>query len=146
LPFPDQSFDFVTAVETLEHLRKVEHVIAEMSRVLRPGGLCYISAPTRNVWPEYDETHVTILSRPEWAARLSQVHLIPLGRRRHVVLWTVFDTYFSSLRREDLPRPLQQNPILGRLAMASYLAYLNWSSGMVWATGSRHAHILAERR
>jgi 2-polyprenyl-6-hydroxyphenyl methylase / 3-demethylubiquinone-9 3-methyltransferase len=42
LPFPDQSFDVVFCCDVLEHVRDVPQVIAEISRVLKPGGVfCY---------------------------------------------------------------------------------------------------------
>jgi 2-polyprenyl-6-hydroxyphenyl methylase/3-demethylubiquinone-9 3-methyltransferase len=42
LPFPDQSFDVVFCCDVLEHVRDVPKVIAEISRVLKPGGVfCY---------------------------------------------------------------------------------------------------------
>lgn len=42
IPYPDQSFDIVFCCDVLEHVRDVPRVIAEISRVLRPGGVfCY---------------------------------------------------------------------------------------------------------
>ena len=38
LPFPDESFDGVYTMETLVHAYKLEQVLAEFLRVLRPGG------------------------------------------------------------------------------------------------------------
>jgi 2-polyprenyl-6-hydroxyphenyl methylase / 3-demethylubiquinone-9 3-methyltransferase len=39
LPFPDASFDIAVCCDVLEHVGDLEQVIAETSRVLRPGGL-----------------------------------------------------------------------------------------------------------
>lgn len=50
LPFPDNSFDRVIASEILEHIRQDEAAIAEIFRVVRPGGLVAVSVPRR--WPE----------------------------------------------------------------------------------------------
>ena len=43
LPFPDQAFDAVTCLEALEFFPNQEQAIAEMVRVLRPGGILLIS-------------------------------------------------------------------------------------------------------
>jgi SAM-dependent methyltransferase len=50
LPFPNNSFDRVIASEILEHIRQDEAAIAEIFRVVRPGGLVAVSVPRR--WPE----------------------------------------------------------------------------------------------
>jgi len=38
LPFPDESFDVACAFKVLPHVRDVERALAEMKRVVRPGG------------------------------------------------------------------------------------------------------------
>ena len=45
IPFPDQSFDTVLNVQVLEHTPRPRLLIAEMARVLKPGGLLILSAP-----------------------------------------------------------------------------------------------------
>ncbi len=45
LPYPDALFDVVTCVETLEHLYPTDHVVAEIRRVLKPGGIAVIDVP-----------------------------------------------------------------------------------------------------
>lgn len=40
LPFPDSTFDLVLCIEVLRYLRDPRASIAEMARVLRPGGVC----------------------------------------------------------------------------------------------------------
>ena len=42
---PDAAFDVVCAFETIEHLRDQEGFLAEMRRVLRPGGTFFVSTP-----------------------------------------------------------------------------------------------------
>jgi len=45
LPFKDNSADAVICESSLEHLKNPEKAVKEMRRVLKPGGLLYISAP-----------------------------------------------------------------------------------------------------
>lgn len=48
LPYPDQSFDVVTAMDFLEHVDDPARVIKEFSRVLKPGGLFFFHTFNRN--------------------------------------------------------------------------------------------------
>ncbi|GAB4143231.1 MAG: hypothetical protein Tsb0016_12150 [Sphingomonadales bacterium] len=51
LPFPDASFDVVTAYAFLHHLEDYATVLAEAFRVLRPGGKLYVDLdPNRGFW------------------------------------------------------------------------------------------------
>ncbi len=44
LPFPDNSFDAIWTIDTLEHVPQPEKALSEMRRVLRPDGYLYIRA------------------------------------------------------------------------------------------------------
>jgi SAM-dependent methyltransferase len=45
MPFPDGSFDRVIAAEVLEHIPDDTDAIAEIARVLRPGGVVAVTVP-----------------------------------------------------------------------------------------------------
>jgi 2-polyprenyl-3-methyl-5-hydroxy-6-metoxy-1,4-benzoquinol methylase len=45
LPLADGSIDLVTSFETLEHVPAYEALVAELERVLRPGGVLVLSTP-----------------------------------------------------------------------------------------------------
>jgi SAM-dependent methyltransferase len=45
LPFEDGTFDRVVAAEVLEHLPQDERAMAELFRVLKPGGLIAVTVP-----------------------------------------------------------------------------------------------------
>jgi SAM-dependent methyltransferase len=63
LPLPTASFDRVIAAEVLEHITDDSSAIAELARVLRPGGTMAVTVP--RWWPELitwaisDEYHLT---------------------------------------------------------------------------------------
>ncbi|HMO01914.1 MAG TPA: class I SAM-dependent methyltransferase [Oligoflexia bacterium] len=45
LPFKNNSFDAVFSLSVLEHLRDPQKAATELQRVLKPGGIIYVSAP-----------------------------------------------------------------------------------------------------
>jgi SAM-dependent methyltransferase len=56
LPFPDGTFDVVTAMDILEHTDDDLAALGELRRVLRPGGLMLATVPAYGfLWSEHDE-------------------------------------------------------------------------------------------
>lgn len=58
LNFPDNSFDVVVSLETIEHLKKRDQFLSEIARILRPIGLLILSTPNKEAtlrskfWPK----------------------------------------------------------------------------------------------
>ena len=50
LPFADHTFDKIICSEVLEHIEAYQAVLAELKRVLKPGGLLAVTVP--RYWPE----------------------------------------------------------------------------------------------
>jgi len=48
LPFPDCSFDVITSIEVIEHVRRPVHMLLECHRTLKPGGQMLLSTPCGN--------------------------------------------------------------------------------------------------
>ena len=61
MPFPDSSFDWIVCHTVIEHVCNVNACIAEMARVLRPGGYLHLDAPNY-LWPW--EPHLRIVIPP----------------------------------------------------------------------------------
>lgn len=55
LPFCNDSFDTVLAAQVLEHLPEPAQALAEMGRVLKPGGYLILSAP--HIWGVHESPH-----------------------------------------------------------------------------------------
>jgi SAM-dependent methyltransferase len=103
LPFPDGEFDRVVAAEVLEHIPDDEAAIAELARVLRPGGTIAVTVPRwlpeKICWAlsdEYHEVeggHVRIYRGDELVAKLERAGLRFLGRDHahglHAPYWWV---------------------------------------------------------
>lgn len=57
LMMPDDSFDAAVCFETIEHLESPERGLAELRRVVRPGGMIVVSSPNPDVYPPGNEHH-----------------------------------------------------------------------------------------
>lgn len=56
IPFPDDHFGLVVAYDVLEHIVEDEQVVAEIARVVRPGGRVLIAVPADpRLWSPHDE-------------------------------------------------------------------------------------------
>ncbi|HTC15465.1 MAG TPA: class I SAM-dependent methyltransferase [Steroidobacteraceae bacterium] len=56
LPFADQTFDLVCALDIIEHVDDDAGALAELTRVVRPGGMVLLSTPLHAArWTSFDE-------------------------------------------------------------------------------------------
>ncbi|HVH51120.1 MAG TPA: class I SAM-dependent methyltransferase [Gaiellaceae bacterium] len=53
LPVDDESCDFAVCLEVLEHLPDDAQAVADLRRIVRPGGYLLVSVPSTYYWPEY---------------------------------------------------------------------------------------------
>jgi SAM-dependent methyltransferase len=51
VPFPSSSFDLVFASEVIEHVADTAAFLAELNRLVRPGGTLVLSTPNSAFWP-----------------------------------------------------------------------------------------------
>jgi SAM-dependent methyltransferase len=113
LPFPDGSFDVVMASEVLEHIPADELAMAEIARVVRPGGRVAVTVP--RWWPEricwalsedYHEVaggHVRIYRGDVLADRLRRAGLVPAGSHHAHALHSPYWWLNCALGKESLP-------------------------------------------
>jgi len=94
LPFRDDMFDRVIAAEVMEHIPNDAAALAELTRVLRPGGTMAVTVPARLpekvCWwlsdeyhaPFVEGGHVRIYSEDELRGRMRDAGLLPGGSHR----------------------------------------------------------------
>jgi SAM-dependent methyltransferase len=90
LPFVDGEFDRVVAAEVLEHISDDTTAIAELARVLRPGGTMAVTVPRwlpekvcwalSDAYHEVEGGHVRIYTRDDLVRRLESAGLVYEGR------------------------------------------------------------------
>jgi SAM-dependent methyltransferase len=115
LPYPDGHFDAVLASEILEHVPEDEKAIAELARVLAPGGMLGVSVPRwlpeRICWALSDEYHanegghIRIYRADELVGKLAAAGLVLVGRHHahalHAPYWWL--KCAVGVRREEHP-------------------------------------------
>jgi SAM-dependent methyltransferase len=89
LPYPDGEFDRVVAAEVLEHIPDDTAAMAELARVLRPGGTLAVTVPRwlpeRICWAlsdayhEVEGGHVRIYTHRQLATHLEATGLVVVG-------------------------------------------------------------------
>ena len=76
IPLGDATVDMVVSFETIEHFSEHEQFLAEIRRVLRPGGVLCISTPDRDNYSPADRPanpfHVLELTHQEFAGLLGR--------------------------------------------------------------------------
>ena len=98
IPMDDASVDVVVSFETIEHHDEHEQMMAEIRRVLKPGGVLIISSPDKFEYSDIPRTknpyHVKELYRDEFTALLD-------ANFKHRVLYGQRVVFGSALFAED---------------------------------------------
>jgi ubiquinone/menaquinone biosynthesis C-methylase UbiE len=90
LPFPNEAFEAAYATESLEHAVDIESAVAEMCRVVRPGGRIVIIDKNAEHWGR--------LETPAWEKWFKRAELEKLLRRHCREVSSDFISYW-----EDVP-------------------------------------------
>ncbi len=73
---PDGRYDGALAVEVIEHVADDEAFVAQLRRVVRPGGWAYLTTPNgdyvRNEGPDHNPDHLRLYGRDELQALLAR--------------------------------------------------------------------------
>lgn len=77
LPYESCSFDFVLCAQVLEHVKEPVAIMEEINRVLKKGGICYITAPN---YLSFKENHYRVPWVPMLPRSIAEKYLKLLGR------------------------------------------------------------------
>jgi SAM-dependent methyltransferase len=120
LPFPDESFDLVMCIEGFYYVADPQAGVAEIGRVLRPGGYAVISVPL--VW-EYDRTVLEHRFTGPSLARLfvgwDDVAVVENGGR--AVSWATLTGLIASMAESHVPERLRLRQVLHPAFAGLYL-------------------------
>ena len=94
VPFKDGSVDFISCRWVFEHLKRPEEALAELERILKPGGFLLIRTTNRL-------HYIALLSRA-----------LPMGLKRWLTHSEVFPTFYRLNDRWAFRRVLQRHPCL----------------------------------
>jgi len=81
LPFSAETFDAITMIEVLEHVRSDEAVVRECYRILRRGGMLIVFVPNK-LYPF--ESHPCFLGRKAIGCNIPFVSWLPDSVRKHL--------------------------------------------------------------
>jgi ubiquinone/menaquinone biosynthesis C-methylase UbiE len=94
LPFPDGHFDAAYATESLEHAVEIDRAVAEICRVVKPGGRIAIIDKNAEHWGR--------LETPEWEKWFTRKELEALLRKHCRTVSSRFISYWEDVEPDGL--------------------------------------------
>lgn len=110
--FDDGSFDGVLSTDVIEHVQDQRRFLAEIHRVLRPGGCAVISTPIRLTEMPLDKLHVVEWFPGDFQAMIRAVFPDSMFSRSHPVYWAEMSQRSKLLRTLVNLLSLYSNPFL----------------------------------
>lgn len=145
LPFAEDSFDYVTSIEGLEHLENPFRAVRELARVLRPGGTLILSLPNYlNVERRLKFLITGSFTKPVPTAKVKELgpqgaamlHLVPLGYAQLRLMLELAGLEVERLHRDE---PKRRQALFLWLLVLGIRCYTR-----LWPPGARQRYLLDE--
>lgn len=123
LPAATKGYDLVMIENCIDHVRSIEEVMTELERVLRPGGILYLTVNCRTSWGFLVHR---LLSR--LGIDRGHPHTFTADRARSLVSRGPFDLLWfevgspAAARHEDLASPDRRTRLKGVLGVSEFVA------------------------
>ncbi len=111
IPFPDASFDMVSALDMLEHVEEQEKVLAGAFRILKTGGIFLVTVPAHPwLWSAHDEAlhHLRRYAQKDIILKLEKAGFRVLEKSHFVTVAVLVnylrlfrDKIFSGAQKKD---------------------------------------------
>lgn len=113
LPFPDGAFATVLSNSALEHVDDIDAVLAEIARVVRPGGRVVITVPTTHYQEAFFWSRVFRAARLTWLARWYEAFVNRIFHHAHVHTASQWSRKFARAGLdEELCRPYLSDGVI----------------------------------
>jgi SAM-dependent methyltransferase len=137
-PFPDDTFDLISAMDLLEHIEDDERALREIHRVCKPGGYLFVTVPAyQRLWSSHDEA---LGHRRRYSAREIARRLRSAGFRIRKLSHTVTSVLplaaaYRCVRRGSVRSESDLSPALrpvnfGLTILARAESWIAWRTGL----------------
>lgn len=138
IPLPDGQLDWVFSNSSLEHFEQVDEALAEVARLLRPGGIFLFTVPANGFHQSLRGPLLPGASRSQYLRRLD-------ARVAHLRYWSVAE-WTAHLRAQGLEVTSAQ-PYMSAAEVRRWETIARWTSGVLYTVmGGRRQPIEIQRR
>lgn len=92
-PYVNNFFDIITCFDCIEHIKKLEKLLAEATRTIKTNGIFYVTTPNkfiRNLIGDKDKTHINKHNILFWLKLFASFNFTPLE------MWTEFPNFIGN--------------------------------------------------